>query len=114
MPRTTSDGTTRKFINNKYVRFKLSLNSFPFCTRPHGEAIFDFYHIIFNCSSLLPSRLVIFSFLSSLVISPRLQPSPQLSFHSRHSFHYQLHLFRWLPYLIFVYFDCIYVFFFIL
>jgi len=50
---------------------KLNLNSSPLCTLHHDESICDFDHILFNCPSLLTSRQLLFSFLSSLgYISP--------------------------------------------
>lgn len=45
--------------------FKLFLNSSPHCTSSHKDSIGDFNRIIFNCPSLLPSRQLLFSLVSS-------------------------------------------------
>lgn len=58
--------------------FHLVFNSFPFCILHFERAFCDFNHIIFNCPTLFPSELLLFSFLLSVIYS-----SPNLLLYSR-------------------------------
>jgi len=46
--------------------FRLSLNSSPFCTLHHTDAVCDLNHLLFHCPSLHSSRLLLFSLSAAL------------------------------------------------